>query len=116
PFPTRRSSDLTGASDRVLGGTVGGDQYGWLRAAVSQFGALCKDKLSGGGGQEAAIRGPLEILLRAVSEHNEQHRVSWHDEYPLPDLGVRPDYAVSVDGEISGYVELKRPGLPVDPD
>lgn len=95
---------------------MGGDQYGWLRAAVSRFGGMCKDKLSGGGGQEAAIRGPLEVLLRAVSEHHEQHRVSWHDEYPLPDLGVRPDYAVSVDGEISGYVELKRPGLPVDPD
>ncbi|MER6110639.1 type ISP restriction/modification enzyme [Streptomyces hirsutus] len=83
---------------------------------MSQFGGMCKDKLSGGGGQEAAIRGPLEVLLRAVSEHHEQHRVNWHDEYPLPDLGVRPDYAVSVDGEISGYVELKRPGLSVDPD
>ncbi|MGW9494189.1 type ISP restriction/modification enzyme [Streptomyces prasinus] len=83
---------------------------------MSQFGGTCRDKLSGGGGQEAAIRGPLEVLLRAVSEHHEQHRVSWHDEYPLPELGVRPDYAVSVDGEISGYVELKRPGLPVDPD
>ncbi|WP_406724259.1 hypothetical protein WJ438_05855 [Streptomyces sp. GD-15H] len=50
-----------------------------------------------------------------MSEHHEQHRVSWRDEYPLPDLGGRPDYAVSVDGGISGYVELKRPGLPVDP-
>ncbi|PPS88087.1 type ISP restriction/modification enzyme [Streptomyces sp. MH60] len=95
---------------------MGGDQYGWLRAAVSRFGEACKDKLSGGGGPEAAIRGPLEVLLRAASERHEQHRVSWHDEYPLPDLGVRPDYAVSVDGKISGYVELKRPGLPVDPE
>jgi hypothetical protein len=94
---------------------MGGDQYGWLRAAVAQFGRTCKDKLSGGGGQEAAIRGPLEALLRVVSEHHEQHRVRWHDEYPLPDLGVRPDYAVSVNGEINGYVELKRPGLSVDP-
>ncbi|MDT0608652.1 type ISP restriction/modification enzyme [Streptomyces lancefieldiae] len=51
-----------------------------------------------------------------MSEHHEQHRVSWYDEYPLPDLGVRPDYAVSVNGKISGYVELKRPGLSVDPD
>ncbi|MGX1026674.1 type ISP restriction/modification enzyme [Streptomyces sp. SAI-097] len=95
---------------------MGGDQYGWLRAAVSRFGEACKDKLSGGGGPEAAIRGPLEVLLRVVSECHEQHRVSWHDEYPLPDLGVRPDYAVSVNGKISGYVELKRPGLPVDPE
>ncbi len=95
---------------------MSGDQYGWLRAAVSRFGGVCKDKLSGGGGPEAAIRGPLEVLLRAVSERHEQHRVSWHDEYPLPDLGVRPDYAVSVNGTISGYVELKRPGLSVDPD
>lgn len=41
---------------------MGGDQYGWLRAAVSQFGGMCKVKLSGGGGQAAAIRGPLDVL------------------------------------------------------
>ncbi len=28
---------------------------------------------------------------------------------------VRPDYAIGVDGAITGYVEVKRPGTPLDP-
>ncbi|MGW7042030.1 type ISP restriction/modification enzyme [Streptomyces avermitilis] len=92
------------------------DEYGWLRSAVTRFGASCKLKLSGGGSPEAAIRGPLEVLLQAVGEHHEQHEVTWHDEYRLPDLGVRPDYAVRAGQDIIGYIELKRPGLSVDPE
>ncbi|MEV7345865.1 type ISP restriction/modification enzyme [Streptomyces sp. NPDC093544] len=92
------------------------DEYGWLRSAVTRFGASCKQKLSGGGSPEAAIRGPLENLLQAIGEHHEQHEVTWHDEYRLPDLGVRPDYAVRAGQDIIGYIELKRPGLSVDPE
>lgn len=89
--------------------------YGWLVSAVAEFGRAAKVKLSGGGGAEASIRGPLEALLKAVGQRHHQHEVSWHDEYSLPDLGVRPDYAVRAGGELTGYIELKRPGLPVDP-
>ncbi|GAA3822915.1 type ISP restriction/modification enzyme [Streptomyces phyllanthi] len=92
------------------------DEYGWLRAAVSEFGRQCRRKLSGGGGPESAIRGPLEVLLRAVGEHHQHHEVTWHDEFRIPGLGVRPDYAVRAKGELTGYIELKKPGLPVDPD
>jgi len=42
--------------------------------------------------------------------------VTWHDEFALPDLGVRPDYAVRAGEDIIGYIELKRPGLSVDPE
>ncbi|MFI0937237.1 type ISP restriction/modification enzyme [Streptomyces sp. NPDC021020] len=88
----------------------------WLLAAVSEFGRACKVKLSGGGSPEASIRAPLEALLQAVGEHHEQHEVSWHDEFRVPDLGIRPDYAVRASGELVGYIELKKPGLSVDPD
>ncbi|MFJ9111422.1 type ISP restriction/modification enzyme [Streptomyces sp. NPDC102283] len=91
--------------------------YGWLLAAVAEFGRQSKTKLSGGGGsEEAAIRGPLENLLRAVGERHDQHEVTWHDEYRIADLGVRPDYAVRSGGDLTGYIELKKPALSVDPD
>ncbi|MEU3979048.1 type ISP restriction/modification enzyme [Streptomyces sp. NPDC026672] len=91
------------------------DEYGWLRAAVSEFGRQCHRKLSAAGGPESSIRAPLETLLRTVGERHQHHEVAWHDEYRIPDLGVRPDYAVSENGTITGYIELKKPGLPVDP-
>ncbi|MFF2539136.1 type ISP restriction/modification enzyme [Streptomyces cyaneofuscatus] len=90
--------------------------YGWLQAAVSEFGRQTKTKLSGGGSAEASIRGPLEALLQAVGKRHDQHEVTWHDEYRLADLGVRPDYAVRAGGDLTGYIELKRPGLSVDPE
>ncbi|MFG2885158.1 type ISP restriction/modification enzyme [Streptomyces sp. NPDC048297] len=92
------------------------DEYGWLRDAVSQFGQECRRKLSGGGGQESSIRAPLEVLLKTVGEHHQYREVTWHDEFRIPDLGVRPDYAVRANGDISGYIELKKPGLSVDPE
>ncbi|MFE1783863.1 type ISP restriction/modification enzyme [Streptomyces sp. NPDC059506] len=84
--------------------------------AVSEFGRACKVKLAGGGAPEAAIRSPLENLLAAVGSHHSISEVSWHDEVDLRDLGVRPDYAVRVGGVVNGYIELKKPGLSVDPD
>ncbi|WP_329625311.1 N-6 DNA methylase [Streptomyces sp. NBC_01255] len=89
--------------------------YDWLRAAVSRFGHTCKAKLSGAGSPEASIRGPLENLLQAMGEHHDLREVSWHDEFRVADLGVRPDYAVRAGGEVTGYLELKKPGLSVDP-
>lgn len=95
---------------------MSGDLDAWLLAAVAEFGRACKVKLLGGGSPEASIRAPLEALLQTVGEHHQQHEVSWHDEFRVPDLGVRPDYAVRASGELAGYIELKKPGLSVDPD
>ncbi|MEU4143278.1 type ISP restriction/modification enzyme [Streptomyces parvulus] len=89
--------------------------YDWLLDAVSEFGRSCKVKLAGGGGPEAAIRSPLEGLLAAVGGHHSLREVTWHDEVPIPELGIRPDYAVQVNGVVSGYIEVKKPGLSVDP-
>ncbi|MCK9902139.1 N-6 DNA methylase [Frankia sp. Cpl3] len=93
--------------------STGTDQ--WLLAAVSNFGQRCTGKLSGGGSPEAAIRSPLEELLTVVGTHHELSEVTWHDEVRLPELGVRPDYAVQVSGLVTGYIEIKKPGLSVDP-
>ncbi|WP_181786006.1 type ISP restriction/modification enzyme [Streptomyces phytophilus] len=91
--------------------------YDWLHDAVAEFGRSCKAKLTGGGGSpEAAIRGPLEVLLKAVAEHHDLGGLTWHDEVRLPDLGVRPDYALRQRGATIGYLEVKKPGLPVDPE
>ncbi|ORW16176.1 hypothetical protein AWC17_15120 [Mycobacterium nebraskense] len=39
-----------------------------------------------------------------------------HDEVSDKDRGVRPDYAIRVDGAITGYLEVKKPGANLDPE
>lgn len=86
----------------------------WLREAVSTFGEECRRKLAGPGDREAAIRAPLESLLRTAGMHIGVDAV-FHDEVRDADRHVRPDYGVRINGAISGYVEVKAPGRPVDP-
>jgi hypothetical protein len=93
---------------------MGGGTPSWLASVVSSFGAVCRDKLAGPGDREAAIRAPLEGLLGAVGAHLGVPAV-FHDEVRDTDRQVRPDYGVSVQGAITGYVEVKAPGKPIDP-
>ncbi|MFC9665165.1 type ISP restriction/modification enzyme [Nocardia sp. NPDC127606] len=93
-----------------------GQEFDWLAEAISIFGASCKAMVNGPGDPEASIRPPLQNLLEAVGSHDAMDGVLWHSETPLRDVGVRPDYAVEVHGEIVGYVEVKRPGQTVDPE
>lgn len=86
----------------------------WLDTAVSEFGETCKAKLAGPGDPEAAIRAPLEALLAAAGNALGL-KVVPHDEVRDTERGVRPDYAISVGGLITGYVEVKRPGANLDP-
>lgn len=88
----------------------------WLQEAVSAFGVECKRNLTGPGDREAAIRGPLEQLFRTIAEHHAMAEVTWHPETRIPHLGVRPDYAVRVNAEVTGYIEVKRPGKSIAPD
>ncbi|WP_051713920.1 type ISP restriction/modification enzyme [Streptomyces sp. NRRL WC-3626] len=88
----------------------------WLQEAVSAFGAECKRSLAGPGDREAAIRGPLEQLFRVLGKHHALREIGWHPETRIPHLGVRPDYAVRVNAQITGYIEVKRPGKSIDPD
>lgn len=85
-----------------------------LAAAVAEFGAASKEKLAGPGDREAAIRGPLENLLRAVGNVFGTEAV-FHDEVRDTTRRVRPDYGVSVDRAMIGYVEVKAPGRSIDP-
>jgi len=86
----------------------------WLTDSVSTFGATCKAKLNGPGEEEAAIRAPLELLLSTAGAQLGLAVVP-HDEVRDTDRGVRPDYAISVAGAITGYVEVKKPGANLDP-
>lgn len=86
----------------------------WLQAVVSDFGEECRLKLRGPGDREAAIRSPLETLLRSVGQHLGVEAV-FHDEVRDSERRVRPDYGVSVGGAICGYVEVKAPDHPLDP-
>jgi hypothetical protein len=86
----------------------------WLREAVSVFGEECRQKLAGPGDREAAIRAPLESMLRKVGDRLGMSAV-FHDEVRDAERRVRPDYGVSIDGAISGYVEVKAPGHTIDP-
>ncbi|MBM4823434.1 MULTISPECIES: type ISP restriction/modification enzyme [Streptomyces] len=88
----------------------------WLQEAISAFGAECKRNLAGPGDREAAIRGPLEQLFRTMAVHHARDEITWHPETRIPHLGVRPDYAVRVNTDVTGYIEVKRPGKSIDPE
>ena len=87
----------------------------WLIDATAAFGATCKAKLAGPGEPEAAIRAPIEQLLAAAGQELSLTVVP-HDEVRDNDRGVRPDYAIRVNGAITGYVEVKKPGANLDPE
>lgn len=88
----------------------------WLQEYVSAFGADCKNKLQGEVGQaEASIRKPLDVLITSIGEKLGLNVVAF-DEAADTERSVRPDYAVQVDGAVTGYVEVKAPGENLDPD
>ena len=88
--------------------------------AVSRFGAAATAKLSNeavAGEPEDQIRAPLEALLADFAEASGFARgaVTAVGESSLADLKTRPDYAVTVDGALVGFVEVKAPGKGADP-
>lgn len=85
----------------------------FIDEAVSRFGLSCKEKLGPGQG-EAALRAPLEQLMRDCGTVIGR-RVVPHDEVSEFEGTVRPDFAINVDGLITGHVELKAPGTVLDP-
>lgn len=85
-----------------------------VAAAVSVFGETVLPKLQGGGEPEDQMRAPLEGLLQAVAA-DLGLKVTSVGEHSLADIRVRPDYAIEVDGALVGYIEVKAPGVGVDP-
>ena len=82
---------------------------------VSAFGVAPQTKLAGPGDREAAIRSPIERLITDFAAGLGLTAVPY-DEVRDADRAVRPDYAIAVNGAITGYIEVKRPGAAVDPD
>lgn len=87
----------------------------WLQELVADFGADCKAKLQGDVGQaEASIRKPLDVLITGCGTHLGLSVVAF-DEVADTERSVRPDYAIQVNGAVTGYVEVKAPGQNLDP-
>jgi len=91
-----------------------------LKTAISAYGAALKPKLSSAvivGAPEDQLRGPLETLVRGLAElcgiaHGNTHLVG---ETSLSDIKTRPDFAVTVHGALTGFIEVKAPGKGADP-
>jgi hypothetical protein len=81
-----------------------------LDELLADFGRAVAPKLrSGQGSPEDHLRGPFEaVLVEAAARLGLS--LTAIGQAQLPNLAVRPDYAVDVDGARIGYVELERPG------
>lgn len=87
---------------------------------ISNYGAEAKAKLSSPaitGAPEDQIRAPIEALFKALSmaAGMQQGWVTLVGESTLSSLGTRPDYAVTVQKALTGFIELKAPGKGADP-
>lgn len=84
---------------------------------VNEFAVSARDNLRGPGQREAALAAPVAELMRGVGEMV-GHRVVAHNEVTVTDdagEAVRPDFGVRVDGVLTGHIELKAPGVSLDP-
>lgn len=95
-------------------------EHSALAQAISRFGAAVKPKLSGiavPGAPEDQLRGPFEVLLAeiALSLGFSAAGIVATGEASLSDLKTRPDFAVSSNNALLGFVELKAPGKGADP-
>ena len=88
--------------------------------AVSRYGRDIKAKFAAlvlKAEPEDQLRNPLEDLLRSLAEAIQLRRddVTLIGEASLAEIHSRPDFAVSVRGVQSGFIEVKRPGKGADP-
>ena len=85
-----------------------------LLAAVRSFADAVAEKSAAlPASPEEQLRGPFENLLATVAAEFGV-RATCTGEAPLPNRLGRPDFAVSIDGALAGYVELKAPGTSAD--
>lgn len=81
----------------------------YAAAIKSKFGVLAS------GREEDQLRRPVDTLLETIGRFQKLDVVS-KDESTLDDRLGRPDFAVTVNQLLCGYIELKSPGTGVDPD
>lgn len=80
----------------------------YAAAIKSKFGVLAS------GREEDQLRRPVDTLLETIGRFQKLEVVS-KDESTLDDRLGRPDFAVTVNRLLCGYIELKAPGTGVDP-
>jgi len=91
-----------------------------LREAIAAFGSDAKTKLSNvaaTGEPEDQLRAPLEHLVGNLAGLSGLPRsaVAAVGESSLADLKTRPDYAITVQNVLIGFIEVKAPGKGADP-
>jgi Type ISP C-terminal specificity domain/N-6 DNA Methylase len=89
-----------------------------IEDAVSRFGERAKSKLSNPavkGTPEDQLRSPFEGLLEDIAVFCHYNDVKTVGEVNQSELKTRPDYAVTANGALVGFVELKAPGKGADP-
>lgn len=91
-----------------------------LGSAISTFGTIAKSKLAnpGAAGEpEDQLRAPFEQLLGELAELSNfpKAAVVAVGESSVGALKTRPDYAVTVNKALVGFIELKAPGKGADP-
>jgi len=91
-----------------------------IQTAISEFGVAAKAKLANPvatGQPEDQIRAPFEQLLLDIATLSgfPSGSVVAVGESSVSDLKTRPDYAVTVQKSLVGFVELKAPGKGSDP-
>jgi hypothetical protein len=91
-----------------------------IEAAISNFGTAAKSKLSNpaaSGQPEDQLRAPFEQLLKDAAALCNFHAgaVVAVGETSQHDLKTRPDYSITVDKALVGFVELKAPGKGANP-
>jgi hypothetical protein len=91
-----------------------------VKSAISKFGAKAKEKLANpavSGQPEDQLRNPFENLLADIAQLCEfpKGAVSAVGESSLSELKTRPDFAVTVNNALVGFIEVKAPGKGADP-
>ena len=91
-----------------------------LRSAVATFGADVKTKLANvaaKGQPEDQLRAPLERLVLDMAElcGLRRNAVAPVGESSVTELKTRPDYAITVQNVLVGFIEVKAPGKGADP-
>lgn len=91
-----------------------------LASAISAFGAEVKAKLSNPaatGQPEDQLRAPMETLIKKLAEAVGQPEglTQLVGETKHAETGSRPDYSVTVNNALTGFIELKAPGKGANP-
>ncbi len=84
-----------------------------LTTAISDYGAAVKQRLSSpaiAGAPEDQLRGPLETLVQAAGEACAFRAVNLIGETSLADIRSRPDFAVTVNKALTGFIEGESAG------